>query len=401
MAHLYINQRGQEWRKHSYSAGNTFDQCPFKYYLQKVEGWKEKENKARFLFGRALEDAIQWHHEHDGEGALNNFIEAWRKHADNKELAYTKVEKDWATLYQTGIQMLKLYIIRQPSLPIPMGGRTLFQKEFGKEVFPGDPNYGGIEDVGKLDILAYVDPNHPLLPAVKWKPEYGPFRPLIVDIKTAGNDFPEQYGMAAYDVQLRRYSWHTGVRDVALLWFVKKPHAIQKGSLVTLLEPVGNFVAGTEMIVAMMEDDQPILLQNESLINEMERVQGFKEDGKLMQTNIAKERRNEWLKTFGAKATTDQVTKQRLQFNAGFVTVESANDAGEIAGGQIVRIVNANLRGVWPNTFGIRYPHDDRSDAYFRAFVQGDKMYRDQNFNKSGDDYSDLFADDGGDDERI
>lgn len=403
MAYLYINQRGQEWRKHSYSAGNTFDQCPFKYYLQKVEGWKEKETKARFLFGRALEEAIQWYHEHNGVGAVEHFIEKWRAHADNKELTYTKVEKDWPTLYQTGVQMVKLYVIRQPSLPIPLGGQTLFQKEFGKEVFPNDPNYGGIEDVGKLDILSYVDPAHPLLPKVNWRPEYGPFRPIIIDIKTAGNAFPEQYGMAAYDVQLRRYSWHTGVRDVALLWFVKKSHKIQKGSNVTLLEDVGSFKAGTEMIVAAMDEDTPILLANESFIAEMERIQGRKEDGKLLQTNVAKARRDEWLLNFGAKVSTEKLTKQRLQFNAGFVTVESANDAGEIAGRQIVNIVNARTRNAWPNTFGIRYPHDDRSDPYFRAFVQKDQMYRDQNFTKAGDDFDDLFADDddgGSDDEQ-
>lgn len=400
MAFLYVNQKGEEWRQHSYSAGNTFDQCAYKYYLQKVEGWKEKETKARFLFGRALEDAIQWHHEHNGEGAVNNFIEAWRKHADNKELQYTKVEKDWATLYATGVQMIKLYIIRQPTLPISLSGQTLFQQKFGREVFPGDENYGGIEDIGKLDIVTYVDPTHPLLPKVIWKPEYGPFRPLIVDIKTAGQDFPEQYGMAAYDVQLRRYSWHTGIRDVALLWFVKKSHTIQKGSTVTLLEDVGNFKAGTEMTVAAMEEDIPILLANDSLINEMERIQGRKEDGKLMQTKEAKARRDEWLSNFGAKVSTEKLTKQRLQFNAGFVTVRSADEAGMIAGRQIINIVNARLANAWPNTFGIRYPHDDRSDPYFRAFVQQDQMFRDQNFTKSGDDYADLFGDDGGDDEQ-
>lgn len=401
MAYLYVTQKGIEWRKHSYSAGSTFDQCALKYYLQKVEGWKEKDTKARFMFGRALEDAIQWHHEHDGQGAVEKFIELWQRHADNKELQYTKVEKDWASLYKAGVQMIKLYIIRQPSLPIPIGGQTLFQKEFGREVFPGDENYGGIEDVGKLDIVTYVDPNHPLLPKVIWKPEYGPFRPLIVDIKTAGQDFPEAYGMAAYDVQLRRYSWHTGIRDVALLWFVKKSHTIQKGSSVTLLEDVGNFKAGTEMIVAAMDDDDtPILLANDSLIGEMERVQGRKEDGKLMQTKEAKARRDEWLKNFGAKVSTEKLTKQRLQFNAGFVTIDSANEAGEIAGRQIVNIVNCRLRGKWPNTFGIRYPHDDRSDPYFRAFVQQDQMFRDQNFTKSGDDYADLFSDGGGDDDQ-
>ena len=70
MAFLYINSKGNPWRKHSYSAGNTFDQCPRKYFLQKVMGWKERDNKARFQFGKALENAVQWFHEHNGEGMI-------------------------------------------------------------------------------------------------------------------------------------------------------------------------------------------------------------------------------------------------------------------------------------------------------------------------------------------
>jgi hypothetical protein len=391
MAYLYVNQKGQEWRKHSYSAGTTFDQSPLKYYLQKVEGWREIVSKACFPFGRAVEDAIQWHHEHDGEGAVNHFIKEWQKHADNRDLKYTKVEKDWPTMYQMGVQMVKLYVIRQPNLPIPMGGQTLFQVDVAKEVFPGSPDFGGIEDVGRLDIVSYVDPKHPLLTTVNWKPEYGPLRPLIVDIKTASKDFQSQYGMASHDIQLRRYSWHTGIRDVAFLWFVKKALALQKGYTVTLLEDAGVFKAGSEKIIAAMEDGNPILLDNDSMVEEMERVQGFKEDGKLMQTNVAKERRDVWLKQFGVQVKPEQVTKQRLQFNAGFVTVDSANDAGDVAGDQIIRIVNCRIRGRWPDTFGIRFPNDGSSDPYFRAFVLKDNMFKDQNFRKVSDE-DDLFA---------
>src|ERR1700719_961825 len=152
MAFLYISPSGKPWTRHSYSAGNTFDQSPLKYYLQKVEGWREKDTKARFLFGKALEEAIQWFHEHDGnaQGAVQQFIEKWQGHAAHKELQYTKVEKYWATLLKTVVEMIRLYAVRQPSLPIPLGGQTIFQKEFSKEVFIGDPVYGGIEDMGKL-----------------------------------------------------------------------------------------------------------------------------------------------------------------------------------------------------------------------------------------------------------
>ena len=399
MAYLYISSSGKPWRKHSYSAGNTFDQCPMKYYLQKIEGWKEKDNKAAFMFGRAVENAIQWYHEHDGnkQSTLNVFIEEWAKQAANTELRYTAVEKDWASLYKAGLEMLKLYFIKQPSLPIPLGGQTLFQKEAKKEVFPNDPNYGEIEDAGKLDIIAYVDPNHPMLPKLDWKAEFGPLRPVIIDIKTSGVDFPEAYGIAAYDTQLRRYSWLSGIRDVALLWFVKKSHNSQKGSSVTLLEDTRTLAAGQEAIVAQIDDnDNLVLVANESMIEMMEKAQGRKEDGKLDTTKAAKQRRDEWLSQYAEIVAPAVVTKQRLQFNAGYVSEQSANDAGEIAARQIINIVNAWQRRAYPNTFGIRFPHDDKNDPFFIAFVLGDEKYKELNFTKSNEEsLDDLFGDEG------
>ncbi len=400
MAFLYITNKGTPWRKHSYTAGNVFDQSPKKYYLQKILGWKEKENKARFILGRAFENAIQWHHEHNGQGAIDRFLQEWQVHVDNKELQYTKTEKDWATCRRMGIDWLKLYIICQPSLPIPMGGQTLFQREVSKEVFPGDPNYGEIEDAGKLDIIAYVDPRHPMLPKLDWKPEYGPLRPIIIDIKTAGQDFPEAYGLAAYDTQLRRYSWLSGIRDVGLLWFVKKSLALQKGSSVTLLEDIGNFKAGQEAIIAAMEGENAIIVANDFLITEMEKAQGKKEDGKLDQTKAGKARRDEWLKQFGAIVHEGYLTKQRLQFNAGYVSTDSANDAGQTAARQIINIVTAwhqKIAGnpnAYENKFGIRYPHDDRNDPYFKAFILGDEAFKNLNFTKTDEEsMDDLFAD--------
>lgn len=395
MAFLYINPKGKSWRKHSYSAGNVFDTSPKKYYLQKVLGWKEKATKARFEFGKALETAIQWYHEHNGQGAITCFANQWEQYRNNPDLQYTRAEKDWATCLKTGTEMIKLYMIRQPELPIPMGGQTIFQREYSKEVFPGSPDYGEIEDAGKLDIVAYVDPNHPMLPKLDWKPEYGNFRPLIVDIKTAGTDFPEAYGIAAFDTQLRRYSWLSGIRDVALLWFVKKSHKLQKGYSVTLLEDAGHFKAGQEAVIAQVNGDDVVLVANDFMLEEMERAQGVSaKTGKTDQTNEGKARRDEWLLTNSVKTTTDSITKQRLQFNAGYVTIESAQDAGHIAARQIVGIVHAWRTNQWPNTFGIRYPHDDRSDPYFRAFVLGDEIFKKQNFIKVDENaMDDLFED--------
>jgi hypothetical protein len=399
MAFLYINTKGLPWRKHSYSAGNLFDHCPFAYKLQKIHGWKEKNLKARFELGRAFESSIQYYHENQGDldAAIKHFKTLWEPAFDIVGLQYTKVERDWETCARIASDWLRLYAIRQPSLPIPLGGQVVFQRTYSKEVFPGDPNYGEIEDQGKLDIVAFVEPTHHLLPKLNWLPEYGAFRPIIVDIKTAGSDFPEQYGLAAFDPQLRRYSWLSGIRDVALLWFVKKGLKIQKGYSVTLLVDAGYMKAGDEAVVACVEDGGICLLPNDFMVEEMERAQGKKTDKhgvvKTDQTNEAKTRRDIWLEEHGTWIDDDSIiTKQRLQFNAGFVTIESADDAGKIAQRQIVNIVNSWQSGNWENKFGVRYPHDDRSDPYFRAFVLKDEMFKNQNFEKSDEDV-DLFAD--------
>lgn len=394
MPYLYVNSRGIPWRKHSYSAGNDFDQCPYKYYLRRVLGWKERDNKARFLFGKALEEAIQFHHDHNGTGAVDYFKRIWAAHRETPNISYTEVEKNWETCEKIGVDMIKLYVAIQPSLPIPLGGQTVFQREYAKEVFPGDPHYGGIEDAGKLDIVAYVDPKHPMLPKIDWKPEYGLFRPVIVDIKTSAVDFPEQPGMAGFDAQLRRYSWLSGIRDVSLLWFKKSGLGYKKGYSVTFIEPQGSYLAGAEAVIARVEDQEAWVVHNDFMLAEMDRQQGRKGD-KLDQTAEAKQRAFDWLQQYGLKVPLSSLTRQRVQFNAGYVTPQSADDAGRLAGRQIVGIVNAWKNKEWPNTFGIRFPRDDRNDSYFRAFVLNDVNFRNQNFIKTDEQsFDDLFKED-------
>lgn len=392
MAHLYINSKGNPWTRHSYSAGATWDQCAYKYYLQKVLGWKEKDNKARFLFGKALEESIQFHHDHNGQGAVEDFERRWSVHKENGNISYTAVEKDWQTCHRMGRDMIRLYVAVQPTLPIPLGGNAVFQREYAKEVFPGDPNYGGIEHIGKLDIVCYVDPAHPKLPKVQWAD--GPVRPLIVDIKTSAVDFPEQEGMAAFDSQLRCYSWLTGISDTSLLWFKKSGLGYKKGYSATFIEPVGQFVAGQECVIAKVEDQHAWVVYNDFMVDEMEKAQGKKGD-KLDQTDEAKQRALNWLTQNGTYTPLEKLTRQRLQFNSGRVSAQSAEDAGRIAARQIVSIVNAWSTKQWPNTFGIRYPKDDRNDSYFRAFILGDETYKQQNFIKSDEQsFDDLFQED-------
>jgi len=391
MGFLYIDYRGNEKIRHSYSAGQDFDRNPYAFYLRRVLGWSEKDSKASLLFGRALESAIQFYHENNGQGAVEEFERLWVVHKGKDALVYTKRERDWDPLNRAGREMMKLYAIRQPSLPMPMS--TRFQREFTREVFPGDPKFGGIEFYGKLDAMPSVDPYHPLLTKIEWQEKYGLFRPVIVDIKTSGQDFADTPGICAYDIQLRTYSWLTGKRDVAFLWFKKNLHELKKGTSVTLLEDAGDcFKAGEEAVVAYTSEKEGTFVVHDDLA--MEEMEKFV--GESPNTKEGKIRRMEFLENATTKVSPGILTRQRLQFNSGIVSIESAEDAGCHIGNQIARIVAARESRVWENTFGVRFPHDDRKDPFFRAFILNDSMFRDQFFEKNGEEPMDDFGESDG-----
>ena len=195
--------------------------------------------------------------------------------------------------------MLRLYEIRQPNLPLT--ANSVFQREYSKEVFPGDPNYGEIEDAGKIDLISYPPPDHPLLPKLDWKPEYGLVRPVIVDIKTSGVDYTDVKGEAAHDAQLRRYAWLSGIYTVGFLWFKKSGHRMVKGSSVTLLDDAEEFNAGDEAVVAnVMKDGNIYIVRSDFFVEEMEKAQGRKKnedgtEGALDTTKDANARKELWL----------------------------------------------------------------------------------------------------------
>jgi PD-(D/E)XK nuclease superfamily len=389
VAFLYIDSEGRERNRHSYSAGVEFDHCPYAYWLHRVMGWKDKTTSAARLFGQALEDAIQFYHQTGGRMGEEEFIRLWTTSKD-KELTYTKREVNWDSLMRAGREMMRLYIIRQPSLPIPMD--TIFQRQFTKEVFPGNDKLGGIEFFGKLDMMVHVDPNHPKLPPVEWLPENGIFRKAIGDIKTSGIDLDSSLGIVKHDMQLRMYAWLCSVYDVFFLWFKKSPHGVKKGYSVTLLADAGRFKAGEEAVVASVEETGCYLVGNDLMMEEMNKAQGRKENGNLDTTKAATLRAVEWREQNAVLVPFEDITRQRMQFSSALISKKSADDAGQIVADQIVRIVNAWESNKWTNTFGVRYPHDDRRDPYFKAFVLQDQPFRDSMFEQRvEEDLTDYF----------
>jgi hypothetical protein len=109
-------------------------------------------------------------------------------------------------------------------------------------------------------------------------------------------------------------------------------------------------------------------------------------------TKEADARKDAWLKEHAELVDLDILTRQRLQFNAGIVKPEYAEDAGYVVGRQITGIVTAWKHNRWPMEFGVRFPKDSRKDSYFRAFVEGDQMFKSQFFVKSDDTFDDLIV---------
>lgn len=391
MGFLYLNSEGKPHRSHSYSAGLEYDQCPQKYFLKRVLGYRPKDDKASLHFGRVLETAIQYYHEHEGKGAIAHFEELWNALA-KEELKFTKTEQSWANLLRCGKEMIRLYEIRQPLSPIPLN--AAFQISYVKEVFPGHEILGEIEQGGKIDIRCLFDPEHPWLKGVRsdFKNQLAEF--AIGDIKTSSVDFPDTPGIVAFDKQMRNYAWLTGIYTVFFLWFKKCGHGVVKGSSVTLLEDVELMVAGDEAVVAApVGDEQLYLVRNDFELEAMEDAQGHKRKdtdtgaatGDLMTDKPAKERKAAWLAQNATLVYKSQITRQRLQFNVGVVSKQSADDAGAIAGRQITQIVNSWRGNSWPNTFGVRFPNDDKNDPYFRAFILGDKKFQEEYFTKTSE----------------
>jgi hypothetical protein len=196
------------------------------------------------------------------------------------------------------------------------------------------------------------------------------------------------------------------------LWFKKTSRNIQKGSSISMLETVKVFEAGREAVVAHVQnpvkptkkepDKKPpipigiYVVHNDFMVEQMEKAQGKKENGDLDTAVEAQARKFEWLLANAVRVDENQITRQRLQFNCGFVTIESAQEAGAIAARQIVQIVNSwKTYGTkpWPSEFGIRFPHDDRNDPYFRAFILKDEGFKKDYFTRTEEEtIDDLFA---------
>jgi len=347
MAHyLYENANGRRVNTHSYSGGSSFNECARKYRYQRLDGWREKAVRAAMEFGNAWEAAIQtYHKDMDLAAARAEWRKGWTA-AKSLELAY-KDSESWSEMFKQGDELLRLYAIRLPDLPIV---NPRFQLNFKKEVFP-DSEYSGIEDTSFIDMLVEAGPaQHLLLPPVKSREP----RPLLIDIKTSGKPYPVDARMLRLDPQLRRYSWTTGVETVAFLVGVKNPRSLDRGHYVTLLTNTIQGKAGEIFVVfedASDEFDLRVILLTESQYG------AYLDAQKGVRGKALVSLKEKWAED-GFVVNGADVTRQQIQFLATVITQQERDETGEAVGREVLEICASNQDGFWPQRPGVRFPNN-------------------------------------------
>lgn len=357
-SYIYRNYKGDEVNSWSYSSGQDFAFCRRKFQIKKIKGWRTKGDTAASKFGVAIEDAIQHFHANDlkPESGIEHFMFRWLQFREVPNLIYKEKEGDWKDFYQAGKELMALYEIMLPSLPIV---KPDFQLRYNKNVFPGT-ELDGIKDQGFVDLISRAPWVHPMLPKADI-PKGSAYRPVIIDIKVSGKMLDATQDLIQLDPQLRRYAWLSSIQDVGFLWFHRtKPNAYEKGTEVSFLKPSGKWTAGDKAVVYEYDSDTYKALIIDPV--DMDRVKtAFSE----ISGKGSKERKQFLISSYLIDGTLTEVdseilTKQRIRFVAVRIPQEDIVEEGQVVARQIVEARQAAIDDFWPRDgAGVRFPRQN------------------------------------------
>jgi PD-(D/E)XK nuclease superfamily len=179
---------------YSYTQISHYLRCPRSYRYRYLDGWREKDTRAAMAFGRCFETALTaYFSKEDSTAALFKEWEAYREAA----LEYGKGDS-WDKFLHQGVHLLHVFAqddrirIRRP------------KKNLQLKMIRSLPNGG--EFISYVDAVGEIDGQRHL-----------------IDWKTTTSRYPEEpLGLLSLDPQLVCYSWITGIREVALVVFVRK-----------------------------------------------------------------------------------------------------------------------------------------------------------------------------------
>jgi hypothetical protein len=179
---------------YSYTQINQFVRCPRSYRYRYLDGWREKDTRAAMIFGRCFEKALAaYFHQEDSAAAL---FKEWGAYRD-AALEYGRVES-WDKLVHQGVHLLHL-LAQDNRIRIQRPKENL-QLKLIRSLRSGNEFVSYVDAIGEIDSQRH-----------------------LIDWKTTTSRYPEEpEGLLSLDPQLICYSWMSGIRDVALVVFVRK-----------------------------------------------------------------------------------------------------------------------------------------------------------------------------------
>ncbi len=179
---------------YSYSQISQYLTCPRRYRYRYLDGWKQKDNRASMLFGRAFEQALAAVFRREDPGDV--FFREWSACKQNN-LEFS-VRDSWDRMLEQGIMLLTRFC-QDNRIRIPQPRRHL-------QIKVVKPLGAGRDFVAYLDAIGELDGTKCLL---EWK--------------TSSARYPDQpAGLVSLDPQLVCYSWITGIAEVAQVVFVRR-----------------------------------------------------------------------------------------------------------------------------------------------------------------------------------
>jgi len=179
---------------YSYTQISQYLRCPRLYRYRYLDGWQEKDTRAAMVFGRCFEKALGAYFRN--EDCAVALYKEWAAYKDTA-LEYGKGDS-WDRLLQQGVHLLHLFA-QQDRIRIPQPNRDL-QLKITRTLANRSEFVAFVDALGEIDGKRYL---------IDWK-------------TTTSRYVDEPEGLWTLDPQLICYSWMSGIRDVAMVVFVRK-----------------------------------------------------------------------------------------------------------------------------------------------------------------------------------
>ena len=178
----------------SHTQISQYLRCPRSYRYRYLDGWREKETRAAMAFGRCFERALAAYFSQEDSSAV--LFKEWGAFRDTP-FEYKKGES-WDRLVHQGVHLLEMFA-REDRVRVPHPERNL-QLKLVRTLSGNNEFVSYIDAIGSLD-----------------------GKQCLIDWKTTASRYPEEpEGLLSLDPQMICYSWISGIRDVALVVFVRK-----------------------------------------------------------------------------------------------------------------------------------------------------------------------------------